>query len=483
MRFSNHKTVVLMLGTFLVPGTAPSPAGADEPQPSEEPAPTNLARTAVEMQKEVEALRGWNFKHPVDVDVYTEEQMRDFIRGPLEEAGEEEKRAHGELGMKMIGLMPRDADLKTVTEEMFNNVAPPGIYNHHTKELRVLKRADGDYGSFSVCVTLVHELTHALDDQHFDLAKMEKTGGDTSDIGNAWGAVVEGSAVTVQERFKDEAKRSGKFDQAEFQENMRKGMEQMQAMTKAPPYLATFFARFPSGVRFLQRGSRALQQGEGKGATSPFELQGIADAMRTAATSLPRSSEQILHPEKYWKAEQRDEPVVVNDEGVERLVETTGFRVIARDTLGELLCAVVTSPADKKINPMAMPMPGYWTNGAATGWGGDRFFLLTSASNEGGPLPPFEDCCGLWFTVWDTPADRDEFIEGYETHRDLPARALVKLGDLGAVYLLGFDEARREAVEKTLRTTPPPLMREGKPWSWAARPAAERGTAGRPRGT
>ena len=37
--------------------------------------------------------------------------------------------------------------------------------------------------------------------------------------------------------------------------------------------------------------------------------------------------------------------------------KSAGFRIIARDTMGELLCAVLASPADKKINPMAMPMP------------------------------------------------------------------------------------------------------------------------------
>ena len=471
------RIIILTVGAFLVPGTASAIEDGDQPQSSAGSGGSELASVAGEMQKEVEALRGWKFKHPVDVDVYTEEQMRAFIREPLEETGEKEKLAQGELGMKMIGLMPRDADLKTVTEEMFNNVAPPGIYNHHTKELRVLKRADGDYGAFPVCLTLVHELTHAVDDQHFNLAKMEKTGGGTSDMGNAWGAVVEGSAVTVQERFRGAAQRSGKFNQAEFQESMMDAAEQMQAMTKAPPYLATFFARFPSGVRFLQHGSRALQEGEGKGGGKPFELQGIAEAMRAAAMSLPRSSEQILHPEKYWQAERRDEPIIIDDESAEKLAGSSGLRIVARDTLGELLCAVVTSPADKKINPMGMPVPGYWTNAAATGWGGDRLFILTSASDDGGALPPIEDSCGLWFTVWDTPADRNEFMEGYETHRDLPLRTVVKVGDLGAVYLFGFDEVQRNIVEAALRTAPPPLMRGKKPWSWSGGPATDRGKA------
>ena len=38
-----------------------------------------LIKLAKEVEKDVEQLRGWKFKHPVKTDVYTERQLRGFI--------------------------------------------------------------------------------------------------------------------------------------------------------------------------------------------------------------------------------------------------------------------------------------------------------------------------------------------------------------------------------------------------------------------
>ena len=95
----------------------------------------------------------------------------------------------------------------------------------------------------------------------------------------------------------------------------------------------------------------------------------------------PTSSEQILHPEKYWDADKRDHPVVVDDERMERMILSDGFHVVHKDTVGELLCAILTSPADKKLNIMLASQAGYWTNDDAAGWGGDRFYLLARGSS------------------------------------------------------------------------------------------------------
>jgi hypothetical protein len=265
--------VVLAAGAVSATATAVR-AGEEGPSGS---GTDRLAQVAAEMQREVEALRGWKFKRPVDVGVYTEEQMLAFVRSPFEESEETKAReALTEASFKMIGLIPKDFDLKGGTENVFVNMAPPGIYNHHTKELRVLERPQGDYDVFSVRVTLVHELTHALDDQLFDLAEAGKEGTATSDEEQVWGAVVEGSGVTVQERYRAAATASGKVTAGEVQESSASAMKQMQAMAQAPPYPGVFFARFPTGVRFLQRGARALKKEEDAGgaAGGMFQLAG-----------------------------------------------------------------------------------------------------------------------------------------------------------------------------------------------------------------
>jgi len=461
MQSKTRRTITLALSGLAVSVAAAVPTG-NEPQTRSELTEKALAKMATEMQKEVEALRGWKFKRPVDVGLYTEEQVRAFLQSDrLDEADGWGEQARRLASKKMIGLVPQDCDPAKMFEDMMMSFVPGGIYDHKAKALRVTKKAGVGRGSLGVRVTLVHELIHALDDQHFDFTRMEEEGGATSDVDHVWGAVFEGSAVVAQERYTAKVKHSNEFDSSEFQKNMKEAMEQMRALSKAPVYVTVWFARFPCGVRFLFRGDRMAAMALMTGSHDPGS---VSDAVRTVGTNLPRSSEQILHPEKYWQDDQRDEPVVVNDEDVEKMLNADGFRVIDTDTVGELLCAVLTSPEDKKLNPMAMGMPDYWTSAAAAGWGGDRFFLLTSGTDKETITKQPEDLYGAWFTLWDTPADRDEFIAGYEAHRTLSSRTVLKLGTLGAVHLFGFDSAQRDGLEKRLRTAPPKCTRDGKPW-------------------
>ncbi|HRX87793.1 MAG TPA: hypothetical protein P5572_22425, partial [Phycisphaerae bacterium] len=383
-------------GTLFMLTLTPARTNGDAARP-----PAELAATATAMRQEVERLRSIAFPHEVDVGVYTTTQMQAFLNAtPDESQAAPATRSLAERGFQLVGLLPADAHLDTLTQAMFGTIAPPGIYDHVHHELRVLERPDGNYADFSVRLTLVHELTHALDDQLFDLARLADTGHATSDQENVWGALVEGSAVTIQEQYRAAATRSGNTPPAEIQQSAAEAAEQMRAMTTAPPIPAVFFARFPSGVRFLQFGARHLlkTQAPDQPAPSLSTLADVSAAVPSAYGTLPASTEQILHPEKYWDPARRDAPATFDDDAIEQMVATLGLRIAHRDTLGELLCAVVTSPADKRINPMFMPLPGYWTTPAATGWDGDRLYVLVpstpDASTAGQPQ-------GLWITQWD----------------------------------------------------------------------------------
>jgi len=116
---------------------------------------------------------------------------------------------------------------------------------------------------------------------------------------------------------------------------------------------------------------------------------------------------------------------------------------------------------------MAMNMSSYWTNPAATGWGGDRFFLLAFGSSADDAGKTLKDLRAVWITLWDTPKDRDEFVEAYE-QLGPAGRTTFKYGNQGAVFFFGFDEAERKAVQAALEKSPPKMTRNGKPWTpWA----------------
>ncbi len=141
------------------------------------------------------------------------------------------------------------------------------------------------------------------------------------------------------------------------------------------------------GMSFLLRGHvERLQKGFPK------------DDVDAAWARPPKSSEQILHPEKYWDPAQRDEPKPVTIRDPQKVLgpgfKRSGFGVLGELTIGSLLGAPAPDASE-----LAEGSAAAWTNAAATGWGGDRFELWTKGDSS----------VVLLATVWDTEKDAAEF--------------------------------------------------------------------------
>jgi hypothetical protein len=145
---------------------------------------------------------------------------------------------------------------------------------------------------------------------------------------------------------------------------------------------------------------------EGRGfAAALFEAQGW-DAVNRAYADLPRSTEQVLHPERYL-SEVPDVPseVFVPDLGGVLGAEWTPG---VRDTLGEFVVGVYLG--------RTLPEQMAWQ--AADGWDGDTFVAW---EHEDG------DRVRIWRTTWDGTADAAEFERALVTlvpQRYLPTRPL-----------------------------------------------------------
>ena len=106
-----------------------------------------------------------------------------------------------------------------------------------------------------------------------------------------------------------------------------------------------------------------------------------------------------------------------------------------------------------------------WTNPAATGWGGDRLYLLVDAKDREAALKDFKNPRAVWITAWDTRDDRDEFVDEYAFQRDLKSRRESPIGDKVAVYTFGLTEAQHDQIVKDLERGALRMRRDGQPWS------------------
>src|SRR5262249_47259341 len=106
----------------------------------------------------------------------------------------------------------------------------------------------------------------------------------------------------------------------------------------------------------------------------------------------PASTEQLLHPEKYWDADHVDlpRPVAMPDLSAS-LGE--GWKLEGSGRLGELTIAVLAGAQPVSFKSIEAADPAHWTNEAASGWGGDRWQVYRNGERRATVLA----------TVWDTP--------------------------------------------------------------------------------
>jgi hypothetical protein len=354
------------------------------------------------VQKQVAKLRGREFKKDVKKAVRTEKQLRAYLKKEIFE----EELGHGKLErnewiLQTIGLIPKKMNLgKTILDVLLNQVG--GFYDPKQDSFFMMTKM-GKMGGYLNRITISHELTHALDDQYHDLEKIMKSTAKTEDGDFAIGAVIEGSATALMTRW---SIKNPPTDRKQMLTQMKAEAERSKAFFETPAYFWTLAAKYVMGMRFLAGGGSMIQIGK-KLLSVP---EGMGKRVDQALANPPLSSEQILHPEKYWDPNKLDLPITISNETE---VESTildamgGGQILERETMGEILCAILTRPQTKKLNPSLMNAASFWTNRAARGWGGDRLFMLKNSKGKKGIL---------WITLWDLPKDAEEFASAYKKH-------------------------------------------------------------------
>ncbi len=284
--------------------------------------------------------------------------------------GGEELRALGHLAAAG-GVLPEGTDLASLAAS-FTAVSAGALYSPLDKQVLIVDKFKDDS-------LLTHEFTHALQDQHFDLMKLLVATPYNFDRAEATFAVIEGDAMNVQRRMEQgESYGRRPLDEILKQEGDRFGDYRQEVGRFFPPLLTeTFIFRYRDGARFVESVRRA--GGE----------RGVNELFRRP----PASTEQILHPEKYVANEAPRE--VSFDESA---LTASGWSMNASTPLGEI-----------GVRGLLMArVPFAEAARAAAGWGGDRAYLFEKT----GSAPLF-----VWQTVWDRPADAEEFFASYNRLR------------------------------------------------------------------
>jgi len=235
----------------------------------------------------------------------------------------------------MLGMLPPGTDLYNLLIDLYTEQVA-GFYDGDAKELVVPAAPDG----FTPLqkITVVHELVHALTDQHFefngsfDTVVEEGIGDDAS----AFQALIEGDATRSQ---------------FVYMQGMSP-IEAVQAATEALSYDTSVLDSVPAWMQ----ADLSFPYDQGLTFVEAITTAGGLAAVDDAYQNPPRTTEQILDVAKYNRREQpRDlAPLTVELDGWDLYDEATfgewGLRLILSDSV----------------------LPGDATQ-AAAGWGNDSF--------------------------------------------------------------------------------------------------------------
>ncbi len=276
--------------------------------------PADVPTDLCELAEFVETVRGRPFR---DFPVIELEENEEFDRRLLELFDEEatDLEASGYV-LRSLGLIPREADLVALIRATLE-IGVVGYYDTDTKGLVVRGK---EFNLYSKLV-LVHELTHAHDDQWIGLERPEfEDVDDESDYGLL--AVTEGNASRVENQWRNSLS-------AQEQEELTN----LEFNALSPEDLQTYLA-LPRFILLTQISPYV----DGRALVEDIAARGGEDAIDDAFENPPTSSEQVLHPDQYRDRTIVDERPLPDADGTivdDGVIGELGFRHWLGTEVGE----------------------------------------------------------------------------------------------------------------------------------------------------
>lgn len=368
-------------------------AKAETAQPQEQNKAASSALTSKEAQnladnvlRETSAVRGLTIKRKVLCGVQSPAQIQAMLKKNMAKSVATNELKAANIYFKQLKLAPDDFNLPDYYLQMMSEQLA-GYYDTRTQQFHTTSRVD----RLQLQTVMAHELTHALQDQHFGLAKLEKWPKHDSDARLAMQALVEGDATLAMTQY--------------TARNPLRALALLASSAMSADASKTFLAA-PS---VLQE-SLTFPYIKGLLFASALHARGGWTEINQAYKNLPASTEQILHPEKYFA---RELPAKVPFRDLSPSLGKD-WKLLDHDVNGEFGLQIVLQEHLKEISESAE---------AASGWAGDRYAIYQGP--KGASLV-------AQVTIWDNESEAGQFTQAYIRHANLrtKTKALYQKGAL-----------------------------------------------------
>jgi hypothetical protein len=356
-----RRTLSLLVALALLAGACGDDAAPPTTGPTTTLSPGGLADEVASLVTEAERVRGLQFFDEPIITIVSQEELAERIREQIEEDLDPDDVAVYERLYQLLGLI-EDLNLLQAYQDLYAEQVG-GYYDNETGEMVI---SGGSSLSPLSKTIVVHELVHALTDEHFDFGTLSEELRDTDQFEDAYAlqALVEGDATYFQLVYLQGLPISDQQDAI---------IESLSVDSTVLESLPDWFGEdltFPydEGFAFV---------------TSLVEELGTT-GVNQAYERPPTTTEQILHSEKYFVQEPARDVTLP-------AAEVAGYEQYEEGILGEW-------------NQMLFLLDGVGRGDAvvaSTGWGGDQYRIYWNGT----------DLVFAYLYEGDTPRDAEEFAD------------------------------------------------------------------------
>ena len=346
------------------PTATVSPQNVASPTVTPEISP-ELLRALEEIEDRVSEERGLFGVGQLDRSFIPRAELRELLVQLFAEENTDEELSIDSEVLIILGLLEEGQELKQLLLDQLSQQVV-GLFDPKTGKLYVV--AETQELEPLQAVIYAHEYTHALQQGQFDPQTLDESLEEDSEARAALSALVEGDATLLQVIY--------------IQRHL--SSRELRRLTEQAA---------PAGeddAPFYLRESLIFPYREGLDFVLSLYQAGQWQAVDRAYETPPKSTEQIMHPEKYLSSE---EPLEVHLPSLQDSLGS-GWEEKRAGSMGEF---------DLKLF-LQLHLPASEAATAAAGWGGDRFTFWKGPGGER---------LLVLLSQWDTEADAQEFFDAY----------------------------------------------------------------------
>ncbi|MCP4155486.1 MAG: hypothetical protein GY757_47625 [bacterium] len=317
--------------------------------------------TIQQLKKQVVTLGKLDFKTDVPVRYLNRNSLKKYLTAFMEKEYPDEMALKESLYLYLMGFSDKRINVKRIRKTiLLANIG--GMYNEKTKELLAVEQ----YRTIDIMnsMIIIHELRHAIQDSHFNLTGILGSYSDYDDRKLAVLSAVEGDATFLMTKYNNFSA-----------EVMTASMDADALLSFTPMGNTAALYKTPNIVKYQL--SMPYIQGL-RFVNAVFKKKRKWKGVNKILKSPPESSEQILHPEKYFKKE-KPLPVSV-------LYKPEGMSLYHSGVIGEYFLNILLKPENEYID-------------FAIGWGGDSFHLYKNETS--------------YFLIWKSAWDKEKFCSNF----------------------------------------------------------------------